>query len=145
MMRLLELPDAITDSIQREEISAGHAKALLSLGSEREQLLFVQRIRQEGWSVRETEARVAQAVAEAAEDEDSILKAMPRRRSSKTEQIAALERELKLALGTMCDISQTSRGRGRITIHFTSIEEFDRLRRLLADSSSSSSSNRKAA
>jgi ParB family chromosome partitioning protein len=92
MMRLLELPDAITDSIQREEISAGHAKALLSLGSERDQLLFVQRIRQEGWSVRETEARVAQAVAEAAEDEDSILKAMPRRRSSKTEQIAALER-----------------------------------------------------
>jgi len=61
MMRLLELPDVITDSIQREEISAGHAKALLSLGSQREQLAFVQRIRQEGWSVRETEARVAQA------------------------------------------------------------------------------------
>jgi len=145
MMRLLELPEAITECIQREEISAGHAKALLSLGSEKEQLVFVHRIRQEGWSVRETEARVAQAVAEAAQDEDSILKAMPRRRSSKTEQIAALERELKLALGTMVDISQTSRGRGRITVHFTSIEEFDRLRRLLADSSASNMHHRKAA
>jgi len=145
MMRLLELPEAITECIQREEISAGHAKALLSLGSEREQMVFVQRIRQEGWSVRETEARVAQAVAEAAQDEDSILKAMPRRRSSKTEQIAALERELKIALGTMVDISQTSRGRGRITVHFTSIEEFDRLRRLLADSTPVSSQHRKVA
>jgi ParB family chromosome partitioning protein len=145
MMRLLELPEAITECIQREEISAGHAKALLSLGSEREQMVFVQRIRQEGWSVRETEARVAQAVAEAAQDEDSILKAMPRRRSSKTEQIAALERELKIALGTMVDISQTSRGRGRITVHFTSIEEFDRLRRLLADSTPASSQHRRVA
>lgn len=145
MMRLLELPEAITDAIQREEISAGHAKALLSLGSQREQMNFVQRIRQEGWSVRETESKVAHAIAEAAQDEEAILKARPRRRSSKTEQIAALERELKLAMGTMVDISQTSRGRGRITIHFTSIEEFDRLRRLLADSTPANSHHRKAA
>ena len=38
-----------------------------------------------------------------------------------------------MMLGTRVDISQTSRGRGRITIHFTSIEEFDRLRQLLAN------------
>ena len=145
MMRLLELPEVITDSIQREEISAGHAKALLSLGSQREQLAFVQRIRQEGWSVRETEARVAQAVAEAAQDEESILKAIPRRKSSKTDQIASLERDLKLALGTLVDITQSSRGRGRISIHFTSIEEFERLRRLLSEATALPSQNRKAA
>ena len=145
MMRLLELPDVITDSIQREEISAGHAKALLSLGSQREQLAFVQRIRQEGWSVRETEARVAQAVAEAAQDEESILKAIPRRKSSKTDQIASLERDLKLALGTLVDITQSSRGRGRISIHFTSIEEFERLRRVLSDATALPSQHRKAA
>ena len=145
MMRLLELPEVITDSIQREEISAGHAKALLSLGSQREQLAFVQRIRQEGWSVRETEARVAQAVAEAAQDEESILKAIPRRKSSKTDQIASLERDLKLALGTLVVITQSSRGRGRISIHFTSIEEFERLRRVLSDATALPSQNRKAA
>jgi ParB family chromosome partitioning protein len=38
-------------------------------------------------------------------------------------------------LGTRVDISQTSRGRGRVTIHFTSIEEFDRIRSLLANPS----------
>ena len=136
MMRLLELPEPITDAIQREIITAGHAKALLSLGSVKQQLEFVKQISTEGWSVRETEARVADAVAEAAASEDGILKALPRRRASKSDQLAALERDLKMSLGTRVDISQTSRGRGRVTIHFTSIEEFDRIRQLLSQSAS---------
>jgi len=135
---------AITECIQRDEITAGHAKALLSLGSEKEQVVFAQRIRQEGWSVRETEARVAEAVAEAAQNEDGILRAIPRRRPSKPDQIASLERELKMTLGTQVDISQTSRGRGRITIHFTSIEEFDRLRKALAQTTSQGTHRRAA-
>jgi ParB family transcriptional regulator, chromosome partitioning protein len=136
MMRLLELPDAVTEAIQREEITAGHAKALLSLGSVKEQIAYMKTIREEGWSVRETEARVAEAVAEAAATDDGFLKAIPRRRPSKSDQLSALERDLKLALGTKVDISQSSRGRGRITIHFTSIEEFDRIRVLLAQPAS---------
>lgn len=135
MMRLLELPEAVTEAIQREEITAGHAKALLSLGSVKEQVETMRLIREEGWSVRETEARVAEAVAEAAATEDGFLKAMPRRRPSKSDQLASLERDLKIALGTKVDISQSSRGRGRITIHFTSIEEFDRIRLFLAQTS----------
>jgi ParB family chromosome partitioning protein len=136
MMRLLELPEAVTEAIQREEITAGHAKALLSLGSVKEQVETMRLIREEGWSVRETEARVAEAVAEAAATEDGFLKAIPRRRPSKSDQLASLERDLKIALGTKVDISQSSRGRGRITIHFTSIEEFERIRLLLAHTSS---------
>ncbi len=135
MMRLLELPEAVTEAIQREEITAGHAKALLSLGSVKEQVETMRLIREEGWSVRETEARVAEAVAEAAATEDGFLKAMPRRRPSKSDQLASLERDLKIALGTKVDISQSSRGRGRITIHFTSIEEFERIRVLLTQTS----------
>jgi ParB family chromosome partitioning protein len=135
MMRLLELPDAVTDAIQREEITAGHAKALLSLGSVKEQVAHLQLIKEEGWSVRETESRVADAVAEAAASEDGFLKAIPRRRPTKSDQLSALERDLKLSLGTKVDISQSSRGRGRITIHFTSIEEFERIRLLLGQSS----------
>ena len=131
MMRLLELPEQITDAIQRDEITAGHAKALLSLGSVKEQVATMQRIREEGWSVRETEAVVAEAVAEAAASEEGFLKAVPRRKPSKSDQLASLERDLKMSMGTRVDISQTSRGRGRITIHFTSIEEFDRIRHVL--------------
>jgi ParB family chromosome partitioning protein len=38
-----------------------------------------------------------------------------------------------MKLGTRVDISQSGRGKGRITIHFTSVEEFDRLRELLSN------------
>jgi len=133
MMRLLELPESITDAVQRDEISAGHAKALLSLGSIKEQAATLKKIREEGWSVRETESKVAEAIAESAASEEGFLGAIPRRKPSKSDQLASLEKEMKMTLGTRVDISQTSRGRGRITIHFTSIEEFDRLRQLLAN------------
>ncbi len=133
MMRLLELPDIVTDAVQRDEITAGHAKALLSLGSIKEQVAALKKIQEEGWSVRETEAQVAETLAKAAADEDGILGALPRRKASKSDQLASLERDLKMSLGTRVDISQTSRGRGKITIHFTSVEEFDRLRHLLAN------------
>ncbi len=52
MMRLLELPDPIQSAIQRDEISAGHARSLLPLGNEKEQLEFAKRAKEEGWSVR---------------------------------------------------------------------------------------------
>lgn len=132
MMRLLELPEIVTDAVQRDEITAGHAKALLSLGSIKEQVAALKKIQEEGWSVRETEAQVGETLAKAAADEDGILGVLPRRKASKSDQLASLERDLKMSLGTRVDISQTSRGRGKITIHFTSVEEFDRLRHLLA-------------
>ncbi len=135
MMRLLELPDSITDAVQRDEVSAGHAKALLSLGSIREQISFLKKIQDEGWSVRETESRVAEAIATAAASDEGYLGALPRRKATKSDLLSALENEMKMTLGTRVDISQTSRGRGRITIHFTSIEEFDRLKQVLANES----------
>jgi ParB family chromosome partitioning protein len=133
MMRLLELPEIVTDAVQRDEITAGHANALLSRGSIKEQVAALKKIQEEGWSVRETEAQVAETLAKAAADEDGILGALPRRKASKSDQLASLERDLKMSLGTRVDISQTSRGRGKITIHFTSVEEFDRLRHLLVN------------
>ena len=41
---------------------------------------------------------------------------------------AALEQELRTALGTKVDLKHKAGGRGQIVIHFTSADEFDRLR-----------------
>ena len=135
MMRLLELPETVTDAVQKDQISAGHAKALLSLGSTRDQVSYLKKIQEEGWSVRETESRVAEAIAEAAASDEGMLGALPKRKTTKSDLLASLENDIKMHLGTRVDISQTSRGRGRITIHFTSIEEFDRLKQVLANES----------
>ena len=99
MMRLLELPDAITDAVQRDEVSAGHAKALLSLGSIKEQVSFLKKIREEGWSVRETEARVAEAIAAAADSDDGVswVSSLDAK-ASKSDQLAALENDIKMYL-----------------------------------------------
>ena len=69
-------------------------------------------------------------------------RAAPGRRAapaaSRNEHLAALGQELRAALGTKVDLRQTSSGRGRIVIHFTSHEEFDRLRAHLSGRQSQS-------
>lgn len=131
MLRLLELPDPILEAVQKEEISAGHAKAILSLGSEDEQQDFVVSIRREGWSVRETERRVAERIAsEEAAESGVVGVASTAKAKTKSDQVASLEQDLKRQLGTKVEIRQAARGRGKIVIHFNSPEEFDRIRSL---------------
>jgi ParB family chromosome partitioning protein len=47
--------------------------------------------------------------------------------------LAALEQELRAALGTKVKITHNARGRGKLVIHFRSHEEFERLRQQLTD------------
>ena len=48
LIRLLELPAAVQDAIRRKQISPGHARALLPLGDEGEQIDFCRRIQRRG-------------------------------------------------------------------------------------------------
>ncbi len=132
LMRLLELPSEVLDAVRTSDISAGHARALLPLGEEAEQIQFCGQIRSEGWSVRETERRVSDAVSEV---DDNILEMSGERKSkskrTESDQVASLEQELRIALGTKIEIRQTKKGRGRIVVHFSDHDEFDRLRALL--------------
>ena len=139
-MRLLELPTSILESVQKDELSASHAKAILSLGTEEQQLEYARLIRIEGWSVRETERRVADQVArEEAEEEGRIGVATRAKARAKSEQISALEQTLKRQFGTKIEINQTSRGRGRIVIHFANVQEFERLRAMMESGSGNAS------
>jgi ParB family chromosome partitioning protein len=117
-------------------ISAGHARALLPLGDEREQVAFCRKIQDEGLSVRDTEQQVREKIEalDAANPTAPGASAKKRRRKPQSDQIAALERELRLALGTKTEIRSGSRGRGRIVVHFGSHDEFERIRALLIES-----------
>ncbi len=131
LLRLLELPHEVKDSLSRGEISAGHARALLPLGDESEQIAFGERIRQQRLSVRETERLVQEKIDEEDAEPLSLLadgRSTPRKKRTRSEHVASLEQELRIALGTKVEIRQGSRGRGRIVIHFTSNEEFERIR-----------------
>ena len=62
LIRLLELPEAVQDAIRRGKITQGHARALLPLGDEQEQIEFCQRIQREGLNVRQTEMLVQETI-----------------------------------------------------------------------------------
>ena len=57
-LRLLELPDKVIDMLEANEISAGHARTLLSLKNSDDMVMLAERIKARGMSVRETEATV---------------------------------------------------------------------------------------
>jgi ParB family chromosome partitioning protein len=130
----LELPPDVKQMVQHGEISQGHARALLPLGDEQEQIRFAARIDLEGWSVRATEQAVQDRIHSMdgdglrIVDEDGNSRPVSKPRS---EQLASLEQELRTALGTKVDLSQTAKGRGKISIHFKNHDEFERLRQLL--------------
>ena len=121
MMRLLELPPAIQDHVSHNRMTAGHARAILPLGEEREQMDFCRRILAEGWSVRETERRVAEYI-NGQDGPDQ----RPKRKVGNP-QIEMLETQAKRSLGTAVQIKSNARGAGRMIIHFKNEAEFQRI------------------
>ena len=57
-LRLLKLPEKIKDSLRKDEISMGHARALIALPDEKVQLRMHERIVKQGLSVRNVESLV---------------------------------------------------------------------------------------
>jgi ParB family chromosome partitioning protein len=101
----------------------------LPLGDESIQNEFCDRIRHDGWSVRETE----RAVSDRIRDEEQLpgAKPNPAVRRTKNPQLESLEKQFRLALGTRVRIRQNPRGRGTIQIDFNDSSEFERLRQCL--------------
>lgn len=55
MLRLMSLAEEIKDAMRQNEISIGHAKALLAIDNLNERLAVLRKIKQQGLSVRDTE------------------------------------------------------------------------------------------
>jgi ParB family chromosome partitioning protein len=122
-VRLLGLPEAAVRAIESNAITAGHGIALLGLPTEGQQLVGLERIIREHWSVRQTEDWVRARATEAGTRQ-------PRRRTVADPESRALEEEFRRALGTKVILTRLKHG-GRLTIEFYSNEEFETLRRRL--------------
>ena len=119
-MRLLALPKKIQEYVSKNTISAGHAKALLGLPTESEQLRVANLVVKKGLSVRETEGIAARRAAGA-----------PRRDARADAQISDIESQLQQALGTRVRIFHGKK-RGRIQIEYYSHDDLNRLIGLLS-------------
>lgn len=135
-IRLLELPEPVQKMLQTGDLTAGHARALLPLGEEHEQISFAKRVKNEQMSVRAVESAVQDLIRQSdtdplAQDDTTFdLGPAPANRA-REDNLASLEQNLRTALGTKVEIKQTGKDKGRIVIHFTSSEEFERLQQHL--------------
>lgn len=144
LIRLLELPESVQTAVRNGAITAGHARALLPLGDEREQAEVCARIQNEGLSVRAVESLVqgtlhAEELAELRVEPTAVADApatntRPAKSTSAGRRAAVvtnLEQELRKSLGTKVEIRSGARGRGRIVIQFTNAAEFERIFEML--------------
>ena len=114
-LRLLRLPAEIRDELHRGTLSAGHARALLSLEDPKAQRDLATLAIRQGLSVRQTEARVQVARKPKT---PTLRKVDPNTR--------AAEEKLRAKLGARVEISRR-RGKGEIRITFESEAELNRL------------------
>ena len=115
-LRLLKLPQEIRDSLVEENLSMGHARALLALEEPDVQLAAFRQIIDKGLSVRNTEKLV------------NRMKERPPRaqRSLEDSDLHALQEELLKMLGTKVVISG-NRNKGALKIFYFSLDDLNRI------------------
>lgn len=122
-LRLLQLPLSVRLMVAEGRLGAGHARALLGLGNDRRIADLALEAVEQGWSVREVEARV-QRVRPAAGRR-------PRKEAARDPAERVLEEALQQALGTNARIRRGRGMRGRIEIPFFGAEDFERVFELI--------------
>jgi len=124
-IRLLKLPADVKKALIKKTITAGHARTLLALDSQAEQLRTLGVILKKGLSVRETEKTVDK-LKKGKKDKTSPLK--------KDAHILDLEQALSARLMTRVQIN-LSKNSGSLEIKYKGKEELNRLVSILLDGS----------
>jgi ParB family chromosome partitioning protein len=125
LVRLLDLPDAVQSAVRVGQISAGHARALLSVTDPQRQESLCKEIIAKGLSVRATETMTKEQKAEAPAERAA------RPNPEKTSHVQSLEEELQRGLSTRVEIRLKSKEKGQIILAFESNDDFERLLEVL--------------
>jgi ParB family chromosome partitioning protein len=116
-LRLLELADSVRDKVASGVITLGHAKLLASIADPIEQERLANLVIAQALSVRNLERVIANGSA-------------PKTRQPKpvSAHVADLEKTLARHLGMKVQLrSVPGKGRGRLVIHYATLEQFDDL------------------
>lgn len=119
-LRLLRLPPVIQAAIRDEQISMGHAKALLSVDDPAKQIFYYQHIIKQGLSVRMTEELVRNAVHAGANKQ-------AKRAEPVSFQVQKIQDDLASKFSTRVKLKVDSRGKGTIEIPFLSQDDLGRI------------------
>ena len=129
-VRLLSLSDAIKDDLISGQISAGHARAILSLVNPSDQKLLRDKIIERDLSVREAE--------KLADEYNKGHKIVPKKKDKDDDpEITEIEERFVSAIGNRCEIKgNLSNGKllkGKLLIRYRSQQDLERIYSLLSD------------
>ena len=123
-MRLLKLAEEVQEMVVKEEITTGHARALLGIEDTEQQISTAKKIVNEKLSVRDIEKLVK-----------NINKPAKEKKVSKEKNFdfiyQDIEEKLKLSLGPKVSIAAKENGSGKIEIEFYSGDDLERLLEIL--------------
>ena len=117
-MRLLKLCPDVQQMLIDEMLSAGHARALLSVENPELQYTLAQRVFDEKMSVRDIEKEVKNLDKKPKPDKKPV---------QVSEQFKKYEGVLKDKLSTKVSVTAKENGSGKIEIEFYSNDDFDRI------------------
>lgn len=118
LLRLLNLVQPVQDRLMANEISMGHARALLSLEPAM-QVAIANEIVKKGLSVRQVETLVANMA------QQKLKKGKVGKKTRKDADTLKLEEDLSNFLGATVKINTNQRGKGKLIIEFSNLDQFD--------------------
>ena len=121
-IRLLKLPNMVQEALETGALSFGHGKALLSLAGFPDHLeKATHEVLQKQLSVRQTEELVSRLL------NPDTLENKPQAAAQVVDpNVREAQRSLERSLGVKVEI-QDRRGRGKIILKYSSLEDFDRI------------------
>ncbi len=125
-IRLLQLSPKVREALinQLENFSEGHARALIGITREEDQLTAMQKIISLKLNVRQAEELASRIrAAERANTTPHILAPVPEPQA----EIVALETNFRDALMVKVDLKRNAKGKGTLVLHFNNDEELNRL------------------
>ncbi|MEC7646670.1 MAG: ParB/RepB/Spo0J family partition protein [Bacteroidota bacterium] len=122
-LRLLKLPESIQKSLINQEISNGHARALLSIKSEESQINLCHDIVANGYSVREVEQLAKEFSEKTYKRISNIKKNTPPLPFLKQKIAHDLSKHFNTAVELKCN----KKGKGKLIIAFNNNEDFERI------------------
>lgn len=127
-LRLLKLPAPIQAAVRDKQLSMGHARALLALSTEKEQLATLERILNEQLSVRAVEAL---SKPESAPTVQSTSKATSKEKIALTTTEKLYLSYLSEQLQSKVSLDKETNGKGKLIIHFDQEAQLQRLIEML--------------
>lgn len=116
-LRLLDLTEAVRIHVRDGRLSLGHAKLLAGVADILEQQRLTDAVIAQDLSVRNL-----QGMLQSQSNEKSLRKA-----PSLSPHLADLEKSLARQLGLRVQVRSSAKGRGRLILHYSSLDQFDDL------------------